>query len=226
VLNKFNQDVHLWEHESIADFWRTHVPTYKSKSIRPFFARFPFEGLEGYAKAIRAVSAKRSDNRIRNYVDSSEMLRVRQRLHGGSSQFSKGVRSGMSVRDGEIKSKKRNGAKDVSIRFGVSKTGHGYSGERGDFCLVSAVYSGNTLAFFYRSIELIGGFAFDTVLVDHVCKELGIKPKFIEIWATKAFVFALKGNSNEKLYPKLKRIFRTKEGPKAKPLTFDGNYDG
>lgn len=45
-------------------------------------------------------------------------------------------------------------------------------------------------------------------MIDHVCKELEIEPKFIEIWAVKAFVFALKGNSNEKLYPKLKEVFR------------------
>jgi hypothetical protein len=104
--------------------------------------------------------------------------------------------------------KPRRGRRDVSIRFGVSKQGHGYSGERGDFCLIGGVYSYGTLTLFYRSIELIGGFAFDLVLIAHICKELEIEPKFIEIWATKAFVFALKGNSNEKLYPRLKDILR------------------
>jgi hypothetical protein len=98
--------------------------------------------------------------------------------------------------------------RDASIRFGVAKPGHGYKGERGDFCLIGGVYSFGTFTLFYRSIELIGGFGYDLVLIAHVCKELDIEPKFVEIWSPKAFVFALKGNSNEKLYPKLKEVFR------------------
>jgi hypothetical protein len=110
----------------------------------------------------------------------------------------------------ESETERVRGRDDFSIRFGVQKPGHGYSGKRGDFCLVAATYSSRTLTLFYRSIELMGGFAYDLVLIDHVCREIGIEPKFVEIWAKKAFKFALKGNSNEKLYPKLREIFDAK----------------
>lgn len=213
-MKTFNQDEHFWEHDSIADFWRHHVPAYKSKSIRPFFARFPYEGLPAAAQHIRTISEKRSTNRIGSYVIQDEVSRVRSRLgrsSGGKESVLPSVRLPNRESDGASDKKTRARVPgDVSIRFGVRKTGTGYGGKdkRGDFCLVSAVYANRTLTLFYRSIELIGGFAYDTVLIEHVCKELGIEPKWIEIWAVKAFVFALKGNSNEKLYPKLKRIFR------------------
>lgn len=200
------------EFDSVADLWRFYVPAYKSQSFRPFFVRASTEGLSEFAKRIRGISAKRSGNRIGNYVNPDEIRRVRAKIQGGD-----GSTEGHLAR--------RRKARDFSIRFGVSKTGHGYSGERGDFCLVAAVYSSRTLTLFYRSIELIGGFAFDLVLIDHVIKELGVKVDFIEIWSPKAFIFALKGNSNEKLFPKLRKIL-PRSGPKAGPLTSDGNYDG
>lgn len=172
------------DYDSVGEFWRKHVPAYQSRSLRPLHARFPFADVKRSAKLIRRISERRSSNRISNYVDPAEIARVKSRLHVG------------------------NGAKDCSIRFGVRKDGHGYSGERGDFCLAAGVYAFGTLTLFYRSIELMGGFGYDLVLIDHVCQELEIEPKFIEIWAVKAFVFALKGNSNEKLYPKLQEVFR------------------
>jgi hypothetical protein len=165
------------EFDSLAKWWRYYVPEYKSRSFSPFFARFPFREIPSAARRIRAISERRSTNRILNYVDTGEIERAKER----------GI--------------------DVSIRFGVKKPGHGYGKRRGDFCLVSAVYAKSTLVLFYRSIELIGGVAYDLVLIDEVCHRMGITPKFIEIWAVKGFIFALKGNSNEKLYPKLKKIF-------------------
>lgn len=173
------------EWSSVGAFWRHYVPTYRSGSIRPFRARMPYQGIPRAARLIRGISARRSDNRIANYVDEGELSRLRIKLASSTKR-----------------------PRDFSIRFGVKKPGHGYSGDRGDFCLVAGVYSNRTLTLFYRSIELIGGFAYDLVLIHEICNRLGIEPKFIEIWATKAFIFALKGNSNEKLYPKLQEIFR------------------
>lgn len=102
---------------------------------------------------------------------------------------------------------KRRSKGEASIRFGVSKSGHGYKGERGDFCLVGGVIRGSNLTLFYRSLELIGGFAYDLCLIDYVSTILEIHWKDVTIISTKANVFALKGNSNEKLYPKLQKIF-------------------
>jgi len=167
--------------DSVGQFWRNYVPAYKSKSFRPFHVGFPWNPF--IAPRIKAISERRSQNRIRNYINSDELQRAKNRLS-------------------------KNPGSDVSIRFGVSKSGHGYSGERGDFCLVAGVFRAGTLTLFYRSIELIGGFAFDLVLIRHIEKELDVKIKRIEIWAIKAFIFALKGNSNEKLYPKLRRILK------------------
>lgn len=171
----------MFEYDSVAHFWRSLVPAYQSRSLKGLHGTFPFAGVPEVARRIREISERRTTNRIANYASPREMERVRGRLQGK--------------------------ARDVSIRFGVRKKGHGYSGERGDFCLVGGVYSGGTLTLFYRSIELIGGFAYDLTLIDHVCKTLEIEPKKIEIFAVRAFVFALKGNSNEKLYPKLKKVF-------------------
>lgn len=214
------------EFDSVNEFWRKHVPSYQSKSLRPFAARFPYAGIPRAAKRISEISVRRSTNRVANYVDPTEIDRVFFKLHGRVRPErvpeSRAVR--VSSKDGLRKARdatadvRARPRRDVSIRFGVAKTGHGYKGERGDFCLVGGVYSFGTLTLFYRSIELIGGFAYDLVLIAHVCKELEIEPKYIEIWAPKAFVFALKGNSNEKLYPKLKEIFSDGEARKATPV--------
>lgn len=198
------------DYDSVGEFWRKHVPAYQSKSLRPFSARFPYAGIPRAAKRIAAISVRRSTNRITNYVDPKEIERVFLKLHGrpkSSGAVRKGKTSGgeASAASDDVRIRTR---RDASIRFGVAKPGHGYKGERGDFCLIGGVYSFGTLTLFYRSIELIGGFGYDLVLIAHVCKELEIEPKFVEIWSPKAFVFALKGNSNEKLYPKLKEIFR------------------
>lgn len=204
------------DYDSVNEFWRKHVPTYQSKSLRPLLARFPYAGVPGAAKRISEISVRRSQNRVNNYVDPAEIERVFFKLHGRvrpkrvPEPSGDGRASGKRLRnDGEAPADVRaRPRRDVSIRFGVAKQGHGYNGERGDFCLIGGVYGSGTLTLFYRSLELIGGFAYDLVLIAHVCKELGIEPRYIEIWAAKAFVFALKGNSNEKLYPKLKGVFR------------------
>jgi hypothetical protein len=204
------------EYDSVNEFWRKHVPAYQSKSLRSLLARFPYAGVVGAAKRISEISVRRSTNRVANYVDPKELDRVFFKLHGRirSKRVHDSGGDGVPSRKGSSRADKAPAdvrarpRRDVSIRFGVAKEGHGYNGERGDFCLIGGVYGSGTLTLFYRSLELIGGFAYDLVLIAEVCRQLEIEPRYVEIWATKAFVFALKGNSNEKLYPKLKGIFR------------------
>lgn len=93
-----------------------------------------------------------------------------------------------------------------SIRFGVAKEGHGYKGARGDFCLVGGSLDKGHLAVFYRRLELIGGLHYDLSVFNEVDKALG-PIKRITIFAAEAKVFALSGNSNEKLYHRLKKYY-------------------
>lgn len=93
-----------------------------------------------------------------------------------------------------------------AIRFGVKKEGHGYKGDRGDFCLVGAVKQKKQLTLFYRRLELIGGLHYDLVLVNDIEKAMG-EIRTVTIYAVEAKVFALRGNSNEKLYQKLRAYY-------------------
>lgn len=98
-----------------------------------------------------------------------------------------------------------------SIRFGHQKSGHGFHKERGDFCLVGGVFDKGHLTVLYRRVELIGGFHYDLAIFAEVEKALG-RIKHVTIHAPHAFVFALKGNSNEKLYKKLQLYYAQKRG--------------
>lgn len=160
----------------IPDHWLSLVPDYKSRVYPGLICKLEWN--PSYADRIAQISAKRATNRINNYVDPNEMNRAVEKLE----------------KKGE-----------ASIRFGVSKSGHGYNGERGDFCLVGGVIRGKNLTVFYRSLELIGGFAYDLCLLRYLETDF-FDFKTVTIMATKANVFALKGNSNEKLYPKLREI--------------------
>lgn len=162
----------------IPDHWFSLVPDYKSRVYPGLICKIEWN--PSYADEIAKLSVARSMNRLKNYVDHEEMTRACEKLR------TKG---------------------EASVRFGVSKTGHGYSGERGDFCLVGGVIRGKNLTVFYRSLELIGGFAYDLTLFRAIQNRY-FNFKTITIMATKANVFALKGNSNEKLYPKLVEIFK------------------
>lgn len=157
--------------------WKLFVPEYKSRNYGS--QRICLQWDPRYAEAIEEISYTRAFNRFRNYVNHTELTRAALKLK------SKG---------------------EASIRFGAEKAGHGYSGERGDFCLVGGVIRGKNLSLFYRSLEMIGGFAYDLTLL------AGIQNKYfnfhtVTIYATKVFIFALKGNSNERLFPKLQEIF-------------------
>lgn len=167
------------EPTSIADLWTTLVPAYKSISYGP--AIFKIHWDKDVVAQILGLSVKRAENRVRNYLRSDEITRVKSKL-----------------------SKKS----EASIRFGAAKTGFGYSGERGDFCLIAGVIRGRELTLYYRSLEMMGGFAFDLCLIAKLSYLLDIEWETVTFVSRKVFTFALKGNSNEKLYPKLLRIFQ------------------
>jgi hypothetical protein len=159
--------------------WKTVVPVYESKQYRPLVMKIQ-KWESKYALGICGINQKRAQSRWENYVDQDEMTRVWNRLQEHD---------------------------DCSIRFGVAKPGRGYHKERGDFCLVGGAIDGRNLTVMYRSLELIGGFAYDLTLIDRLGLQLGISWKTVTFMAAKANIFALKRNSNEKLYPKLWRIF-------------------
>lgn len=162
----------------IPAFWNYLVPEYRSKVVGPLVVNLAWD--RKYAVDIERISEKRAANRVEGYINPEEMERVMLKLEA------KG---------------------EASIRFGGQKLGHGYSGERGDFCLVGGVVRGSNLSLFYRSLELIGGFAYDLTLIKHL-QDCWFGFNTVTIYTTKAFIFALKGNSNEKLFPKLQEIFK------------------
>jgi hypothetical protein len=174
----------LLEARDIPQAWKILVPEYRSARYSPVVVDIK-RWEPKYAKAIRKISEKRSCSRIENYIIPEEIKRVKERVN----------------------------SKDTSIRFGRKKEGHGYHGDRGDFCLLGGAihgggyHSGRDLTLFYRSLELIGGFAYDLVLIHHLSEVLELRWRSIRILANSAHAFALKKNSNEKLFPKLVEIF-------------------
>jgi hypothetical protein len=164
---------------TIPEFWNANVPRYESKVIGPLIVRLKWEPT--YAEQIAWISPRRVESRLAGYLDPKEMIRVAKKLE------SKG---------------------EASIRFGAEKTGKGYHGERGDFCLVGGVIQGKHLGLYYRSLELIGGFAYDLTLIRRIGSEFFRDWNTVTICAWRANVFALRKNSNEKLFPKLQEIFR------------------
>ena len=165
------------DYPSVAAFHDDLVPTYKSAVYRPLLATIRGASLLEVGHRVSLINPKRAAKRIQSYVDPAEMVRVRSK---------------MLTKDG------------ASIRFGVAKDGLGYHGERGDFCLVGGYAEKMDLYLFWRSLELIGGFGYDLALIDHVCDQLHIRPVRFHLHAMTANVFALQGNSNQKLFPKLK----------------------
>lgn len=166
------------EPTSIPALWNRLVPSYSSRAYGPM--QFAVKWNPVYAKQIDLISKRRGSNRIIGYLDGIEIERVKAKV------FSKA---------------------EASIRFGSEKKGHGYNGERGDFCMVGGRVNKTSLVLFYRSLELIGGFAYDLVLIRELEKRLNCKFKTVTFITCRAFTFALKGNSNEKLFPKLQAIF-------------------
>ena len=163
------------------------VGGYVSKRFRHFV--FSFGWSPELAERVTSINPDRARKRVLSYVDNSELDRVKPRVDAG---------------------------KDFSIRFGVAKTGTGNFGDRGDFCLLGAAYSKGVLTLHYRSLELFGGLVYDQAILDWVITYLGIKVKTIVVMATSCHSFALRGNSNEKLYSKLVKIYGWDE-EEAKP---------
>lgn len=161
----------LGEKVALRDFFPRYVPEFKGRTYRPFLVRID-PWTSDYTAALRALSPTRADKRIATYLDATELDRVRAKLQ----------------------------TKDTaSIRFGTSKEGIGYRGERGDFCLVGGSLRQEHLALFYRRLELVGGFAFDVVLIDKLGEELGIKWRSVTIHAVQADVYALRCQRDVKL---------------------------
>jgi hypothetical protein len=172
---------------TIPQFFSTFVPEYKSKVYGPIIASLEWD--VRYPAQILGISQKRADRRCDNYLSTDEIIRVKKKLQSKH---------------------------EAAIRFGELKRGHGYKKERGDFCLVGGAIKetrkGPTLTVFYRSLELMGGFAFDLCLFARLGFLLDLPPWHkVKLFTCNAFTFALKGNSNEVLYPKLVRIFRSTE---------------
>jgi hypothetical protein len=93
-----------------------------------------------------------------------------------------------------------------SIRFGHRKEGKGYHNRRGDFCLVGGSFEKGNLVVFYRSLELIGGLHYDLVVFREIERQLGII-RNVTLLASIARIYALKGNSNEKLLQHLRSFY-------------------
>jgi len=172
---------------TMPQFFSTFVPEYKSKVYGPIIASLEWD--VKYPAQILGISQKRADRRCDDYLVTDEMIRVKRKLRSKN---------------------------EAAIRFGELKEGHGYRKERGDFCLVGGAIKrtrhGPDLTVFYRSLELIGGFAFDLCLLAKLGAVLDLEPWHrVKIFTCNAFIFGLKGNSNGVLYPKLARIFRSTE---------------
>jgi hypothetical protein len=169
---------------SIPAFYAELVPEYKWWEKGPFVVRI--DGWDhSYARKIRRVSQVRSENRIATYLDPRELDRVRERLESTS------------------------GRTDITIRFGATeKKGGGIRGaRRGDYCVVGATFRNGNLSMFYRSLDMIGGFGYDLVLIRQLHRKAGLNIKSVTFYAVRAQCFAVKGNSNEKFYPQLREIF-------------------
>ena len=142
---------------------------------------FSFGWDEDLARRV-LINPKRAAKRVASYVDYADMERPSTRAANG---------------------------KDFSLRFGVEKTGSGNFGERGDFCLLGASYTtrGKTLTLHYRSLELFGGLVYDQAILLEVIGTLGLEVKRVVVMCGSCHSFALKGNSNEKLFEKLQAIY-------------------
>lgn len=161
---------------TIAEMHDHLVPDYKSRVYKPLLLTIQHWDYN-IGNRVALINPDRAAKRIANYVDPLEMERAKTKLTTKDS---------------------------VSLRFGVSKGGTGNFGERGDFCLVGGLAEKNDLYLFWRSLELIGGFGYDMCMINHIVSSLNIRPRRVHMHAMTANVFALRGNSNQKLFPKLK----------------------
>lgn len=167
----------------ISQIHKKMIGGYVSKSFKHHV--FSYGWNEKLAQEITAINPKRATKRVESYVNDEELQRIVPRLKAG---------------------------KDFSLRFGVQKTGAGNFGERGDFCLLGASYSKSKLTLHYRSLELFGGLVYDQAIILYLRQVLNLKIKTIIVMAASTHSFALKGNSNEKLFSRLTQIYKKKTG--------------
>lgn len=170
-------------YKDLSDIHSRMVGGYVSKRFKHHV--FSFGWSPELASQVTSINLDRARKRVLSYVDDAELDRVKPRVAAG---------------------------KDFSIRFGVSKSGTGNFGDRGDFCLLGGAYSKKVLTLHYRSLELFGGLVYDQAIIHHVIAYLGIEVKTIVVMATSCHSFALRGNSNEKLYQKLLHIYSPGSG--------------
>ena len=154
---------------ALREFFPTFVPAYRSNSWRHFVVTLTHWDTQ-YGKRIFELNPRRAQKRLDAYVDGVELARARTKLR------SKGA---------------------CAIRFGVEKSGRGYTDERGDFCLVAGGVKGSHLTLFYRSLELIGGFGFDLVLIDYLAQYFDVPWRSVTLHAAQASIFAPKCNDSQ-----------------------------
>lgn len=165
---------------TLSELYDQLVPSYSSRGWSNGLILSVAHYERRYGLAVAKINPKRAAKRCDSYLIPEDIERAKSRLAEG---------------------------KEASLRFGLEKTGRGYHGSRGDFCLTSGVIDRRNLTLFYRSLEMIGGFGYDLCLINKLGDLLEIQWKTLTIVAAHANVFALKRNSNEKFYPKLRAIF-------------------
>lgn len=171
-------------YNSIIEVHEEMVGGYTSKRFKHHV--FGFNWDRDLAEAVTSINPKRRDKRVASYLDPFEIDRVQDRAHAG---------------------------KDFSLRMGVEKTGAGNFGERGDFCMLGASYSKKVLTLHYRSLELFGGMVYDQAIIMAIQDGFdnlfdgGLPIKKVVNLCASCHSFALKGNSNEKLFQKLQKVY-------------------
>ena len=166
-------------YDNIKDLHDRMVGGYRSKKFKAH--AFAYRWNQSLCDETIGINPIRGQKRINSYVSDDELDRVIPRLDLG---------------------------KDVSIRMGVRKDGQGNFGLRGDFCLLGCSISGKTLTMHYRSLELFGGLVYDQAIINYLQTYLDLSFRTVVNLCASCHSFALKGNSNEKLYARLQKIYQ------------------
>jgi hypothetical protein len=171
----------------LALFFNTFCPVYVGMTYRPLVAKIKWDGPK-YSELIRALSPTAAEKRALAYLHPEEIERVATKL---------------TTKD------------NASIRFGFSKSGKGYKGERGDFCLIGGAIRDGHLTVFYRRLELVNGWAYDVVMLEDLHRQLrrtntmgfGETWKTVQIMAVQADIYVVQRTSAEEQYEALKGIY-------------------
>lgn len=172
------------EFDSLRRLFNEYVPSYKSRTFRPFVISFKWD--RSVVDMMRGISEARCENRVESYIIPGELERVKDKRIDSCA-----------IRFGHKKRARAGGLQLGRI-----------NGKRGDFCLIGGTIKGKALHVFYRSIDLIGGLHYDTAIFEHIEESLDIRFRRIVIYAPQAFVAAIPKNSNEKLFHRLKELYK------------------